>query len=206
MDATVIHDGTVYRGDLFEMWVSKDGATWGFDSYKQSGDNPRTGYVLKKFMPDADVPLNWQTTYTIPWIHFRLAEIYLNYAEAKFELGDEATCREYLSKVRARVNMPAIAATVTGEALRRRLYNERRIELAFEGHRFFDIRRWKIAKDVENRPVMGIDITKDPVTQAKTYTPVQLLVKATFEDKMNLLPIATSEIRRNKELVQSPGW
>jgi starch-binding outer membrane protein, SusD/RagB family len=206
LDATVIHDGTVYRGDLFEMWVSTDGATWGFDSYKQSGDNPRTGYVLKKFMPEADVPLNWQTTYTIPWIHFRLAEIYLNYAEAKFELGDEATCREYISKVRARVNMPAIPATVTGEALRRRLYNERRIELAFEGHRFFDIRRWKIAKDVENRPVIGMDITRNQVTQVKTYTPVQLLVKATYEDKMNLLPIATSEIRRNKELEQSPGW
>ncbi len=92
---------------------------------------------------------------------FRLAEIYLNYAEAKFELGDEAKCREYINKVRARVGMPDIPATVTGEALRERLYNERRIELAFENHRFFDIRRWKIANVVENRPIYGMDIFKD---------------------------------------------
>jgi hypothetical protein len=205
MDASIIHDETVYRGDKFEMWVSTNGTTWGFDSYKQSGDNPRTGYVFKKFMPDADMPLSWQTTYTNPWIHFRLAEIYLNYAEAKFELGDEAACREYLSKVRARVGMPAIPETVSGEDLRRRLYNERRIELVMEGHRFFDVRRWKIAVDVENRPIMGMDILKDPATGVKTYTPV-LLLERKYEEKMNLLPIHTNEIRRNSELTQTPGW
>ena len=205
-DASIIHDSTVYRGDLFEMWVSKDGTKWGFDSYKQSGDNPRGSYILKKFMPDVDVPLNWQTTYTNPWPYFRLAEIYLNYAEARFELGDEATCRTYLSKVRARVGMPAIPATVTGEELRKRLYNERRIELAFEEHRFFDIRRWKIAGDIENRPIIGMDIKKDLSTGATTYTPVQLLVKVPYQDKMNLLPVETNEIRRNPNLGQTPGW
>ncbi len=83
-------------------------------------------------MPETQ-PINFQESYTIPWPFFRLAEIYLNYAEAKFELGDEAKCREYINKVRARasVNLPAIPNTVTGEALRQRLYNERRIELAF---------------------------------------------------------------------------
>lgn len=204
-DATIIHNGTVYRGDHFEMWVSEDGETWGFDSYKQSGDNPRTGYVLKKFMPDEDVPVNWQTQYTNPWPHFRLAEIYLNYAEAQFELGNEALAREYVSKVRARVGMPAIPATVGGAALRERIRNERRIELAFEGHRFFDIRRWKIAAAVENTPIGGMDIVKLE-TGELVYTPVELLVKAPYEEKMNLLPIAADEIRRNPELTQTPGW
>lgn len=205
-DASIIHDSTTYHGDLFEMWINTNGNTWGFDSYKQSGDNPRTNYVIKKFMPDADVPLNWQTIYTNPWPHFRLAEIYLNYAEAKFELGDEATCRQYLSMVRDRVGMPAIPATVTGENLRKRLYNERRIELAFEGHRYFDIRRWKIADEIDSRPIRGMDIIKNLQTGATTYTPVQLLVKLPYEDKMDLLPIETSEIRRNPELEQTPGW
>lgn len=205
-DATVIHDSTIYHGDRFEMWISSTGTTWGNDSYKQSGDNPRTNYVLKKFMPDADVPLNWQTFYTNPWPHFRLAEIYLNYAEAKFELGDEATCRQYLSLVRARVGMPAIPATVTGDKLRMRLYNERRIELAFEGHRFWDIRRWKIASVVDSRPIRGMDIIKNLATGAATYTPVELLVKVPYQDKMNLLPIETAEIRRNPELGQTTGW
>jgi len=204
-EATIIHDSTIYRGDMFEMWVELNGEKKGFDSWKVSSDNPRTNYILKKFMPD-DGPLNWQTTYTIPWPFFRLAEIYLNYAEAKFELGDEAKCREYISKVRARVGMPPIPATVTGDALRQRLYNERRIELAFESHRFFDIRRWKIANIIENRPIRGMDIVKNLSTGATTYTPVQLLVKNPYQDKMNLLPIETSEIRRNPELKQTDGW
>jgi hypothetical protein len=205
-DASIIHDSSTYHGDLFEMWISTAGNTWGFDSYKQSGDNPRTNYVMKKFMPDADVPLNWQTFYTNPWPHFRLAEIYLNYAEAKFELGDEDACRQYVSLVRARVGLPAIPASVTGANLRARLYNERRIELAFEGHRFFDLRRWKIANVIDSRPIRGMDIIKNLATGTTTYTPVQLLVKLPYEEKMNLLPIETSEIRRNPDLAQTPGW
>lgn len=204
-DATVIHDSTVYHGDLMEMWVSSDGNSWGFDSYKQSGDNPRSNYVLKKFMPGDGVPLNWQQPYTNPWIIFRLGEIYLNYAEARFELGDEPICREYLSKIRERAGMPPIPDTVTGEELRKRLYNERRIELAFEEHRFWDVRRWKIALDVENRPIMGMDIIKDINTGVKTYTPVQLLDR-TFEEKMYFLPIEANEIRRNAGMEQNPGW
>lgn len=206
LEATIIHDGSVYRGDIFEMWVSADGDTWGFDSYKQSGDNPRTGYVLRKFMPDRDVPLSWQTTYTNPWPHFRLAEIYLNYAEAKFELGNEGVAREYLSRVRARVDMPPIPASVSGSALRQRIYKERRIELAFEGHRFFDIRRWGIAGDIENRPIRGMDVVRNMQTGQKTYIPVELLVKAPYQDRMDLLPVASDEIRRNPKLTQTPGW
>lgn len=98
---------------------------------------------------------------------FRLGEIYLNYAEAQFELGHEDICRDYISKIRNRVGMPKIPATVTGENLRQRLYNERRIELAFEEHRYFDLRRWKIAMDIENRPIYGMSITKDINTGKK---------------------------------------
>jgi len=97
--------------------------------------------MLRKFMPGIEVPISWQYHYTMPWPIFRLGEIYLNYAEAKFELGDEATCRDYLSKVRARVGMPSHNCFVTGENLRARLYNERRVEMAFEEQRFWDVRR-----------------------------------------------------------------
>ncbi|MBN1181069.1 MAG: RagB/SusD family nutrient uptake outer membrane protein [Bacteroidales bacterium] len=203
-DATIIHDSTVYHGDLWEMWVASDNNTWGYDSYKESGDNPRTHYVWKKFMPEDDVPLNWQYEYTNPWIHFRLGEIYLNYAEAKFERGDEVTCRQYINLIRARAGMPDLPATISGEDLRDRLYNERRIELALEGHRFFDVRRWKIAMEIENKPIEGMDIIIDVNTGATTYTPIVLLEK-TFEEKMHLLPIATDEIKKSG-LEQNPGW
>jgi hypothetical protein len=160
---------------------------------------------MKKFMPEVQ-PISFNERYSTPWPHFRLAEIYLNYAEAMFELGNEAKTREYINKVRARVGMPGIPNTVTGEALRQRLYNERRIELAFEGHRFFDIRRWKIASIIENRPIYGMDVIKNLTTGISTYSPVLLLTKNPWQDKMYLLPIERSEIQRNKELTQTPGW
>ena len=203
--ATILYDSTVFHGDLLEMWVSSTGTEFGYDSWKQSSDNPRSSYWLRKFMPESQ-PISFAERYTIPWPFFRLAEIYLNYAEAKFELGDEAKCREYVNKVRSRVGMPDIPATVTGEDLRERLYNERRIELAFENHRFFDIRRWKIANVVESRPIYGMDIFKDLNSGVKTYSPVLLLQKNPYQDKLNFLPIETAEIRRNPELTQSPGY
>ncbi|WP_100612760.1 RagB/SusD family nutrient uptake outer membrane protein [Confluentibacter lentus] len=204
LDASIIHDESQYHGDTFEMWVSPDGSTYGYDNYKQSSDNPRSNYIMRKFMPDDNTPISWQTNYTNPWIIFRLGEIYLNYAEAKFQLGDEATAREYASKTRNRVGMPNIPATVTGNDLRQKIYNERRIELAFEEHRLWDVKRWKIAEDIENRPIYGMDIFKDG--NVKTYTPV-LLLQRTFLPEMYLLPIETNEILRNGgSLTQTPGW
>ncbi len=133
----------------------------------------------------------------------------MNYAEAQFELGNEGVARQYINLVRKRpsVNMPDIDATVTGAALRERLYKERRVELAFEGHRFWDVRRWKIAMDVENRPLFGMDIVKDVATGVKTYTPAKKLDRK-FEEKMYLIPIETNEVRRNANpgFAQNPGW
>jgi hypothetical protein len=188
-----------------EMWISANTSQFGYDSWKQSSDNPRSSYWLRKFMPETQT-ISFAERYTIPWPHFRLAEIYLNYAEAKFELGDYAKCREYINKVRTRAGMPNLPATLTGEPLRQRLYNERRIELAFESHRFFDIRRWKIANVIENRPIYGMDITKDLATGVTTYSPVLLLQKNAYQDKMNLLPVETAEVRRNDPTLQTPGW
>ncbi|RKD90327.1 RagB/SusD family nutrient uptake outer membrane protein [Mangrovibacterium diazotrophicum] len=205
-DATIIHDGTLYHGAVHEMWVASDGNSWGYDSYKQSSDNPRGNYILKKFMPGDDIEISWQTPYTNPWIIFRLGEIYLNYAEAMFELGHEDVCREYMSMVRARVGMPEIPESVTGEDLRTRLYKERRVELAFEEHRYFDVRRWNVALDTENDPIYGMDIIKDVDTGEKSYSPV-LLLERHFYEKMYFLPVGTDEIKKNNgSLEQTTGW
>ncbi len=206
LDASVIHDESVYHGDTFEMWISSDASSWGMDHYKQSGDNPTSGYQMRKFMPGPSEELSWQVTYTQPWIFFRLAEIYLNYAEAEFELGHEDVCREYINKIRTRAGVGILGSDITGENLRARLYNERRIELVFEEHRYFDLRRWKLAEEVENRPMYGIAITKDVATGKKTYAE-ELLVKRVFTNQMYLLPIATSEIRKNGgTLLQTKTW
>lgn len=205
--ATILHDGDTFRGDLYEMWIAEDGSQWGFDSFRNTGDNPRTNYVLKKFMP-TDGPFNWDVTFTMQYPHFRLAEIYLNYAEAQFELGNEAKAREYLNKVRSRqsVNLPDIPETITGEDLRNRIYKERRVELAYEGHRWFDVRRWRIAEEVENAPIRTLDIYMDLSTGEKRYEEVILLDRSgTFQEFRSLLPIAEDEIRRTG-IEQNPGY
>lgn len=215
LEASVIHEGTVFNPGAtpsaptaFEMWVSEDGSTWGYDSYKTTGDNPRTNTAIKKFMPSQG-PINWSTPRLEQWPFFRLSEIYLNYAEAKFELGDEAIAREYVNKVRRRpgVNLPDIPVTVTGEALRSRIYNERRVELVFEMHRFFDVRRWGIATTTENAKIYGYDVFKDVATGVKRYQKVNLLDKTgTFEAFKSLLPIASDELKRNPQLTPTLGY
>lgn len=204
LEATVLHQGSVFHGNLFEAWIAEDGESWGYDHYKQSGDNPTSGMQIRKFMPE-EQDLNWQEKYTNPWIFFRLGEIYLNMAEAAFETGNEPECREYINKVRARAGMPGLGADVTGEALRARLYNERRIELVFEDHRYFDVRRWKIADDVLNRKGHGIKIIKK-ADGTLEYSEEQIWDRA-FDPKMYLLPIDTQEILKNNgTLQQTRTW
>lgn len=205
LDATVLHEGSTFHDQTLEFWVASDGKTYAWDNYRRNGDNPRTSYVLRKFNPE-EGEISWQVEYTQPWIIFRVAEMYLNYAEAEFELGNEAVAREYINKVRARVNMPGLPDSVTGEKLRTRLYNERRIEFAFEEHRYFDVRRWKIAMDTENRPYYGVEIVKDVNTGEMTYNDL-LLGQRKFTEQMYLLPIETNEIRKNNgSLLQTETW
>jgi hypothetical protein len=129
----------------------------------------------------------------------------LNYADAKFELGDEAAAREYLNKVRSRpgVDMPSV--TDSGEALRKRIRNERRVELALEEHRFYDVRRWKIAMEIENKPIlaMNIQILSDG---SKTYE-ITVLIAHSFSEQHYLLPIPRTEIDKSLgSLVQNPEY
>lgn len=108
-----------------------------------------------------------------PW--FRLAEMYLNYAECAYMLGKEDICREYINKVRSRKDVMMPAVTETGEALWDRLVNERRIEMSFEMVRYFDVRRWKTAPFYENIPFAGMRtmILKNGTKQDTVYRMVR---------------------------------
>jgi hypothetical protein len=140
-----------------------------------------------------------------PWTFFRYGEILLNYAEAKYFTGDEATAREYLNKVRKRpgVNMPDV--TESGAALLKRIQNERRIELAFEEHRWFDVRRWKIAMVELNEPGRKISVTKDAAGK-KIYSVANFGQPRAFFDRNYLLPIPQSEMDKNKLFTQNAGY
>lgn len=137
------------------------------------------------------------------FILFRYAEILLNYAEAMDEwLGPDnteeecdLTARAALNQVRKAAQMPDI--TETGDEFTARLRNERRVELAFEDHRFWDIRRWKIGEVVKD--IYGVRKTADMYAKEKIQTRI-------WEDKMYLYPISQQELYNNPNLGQNPGW
>ena len=161
-----------------------------------------SGYYLRKFI-DPTVEHEYAAVggnQEAPWHFFRLGEIYLNYAEACIELNEEDEAKTYLNMLRARAGMPDI--TDTGQDLVERYRNERRVELAFEEHRYFDVRRWMIASEVLDRNANGI-IIEQPFGQAPEYE-VGLVQNRAWNDKMYLLPIVDDEMNSNSNLVQNP--
>ena len=202
LDASILHDGS--------MWAGRETETWhgGLDSPESSigsWNASKTAYAFKKFMVESIPPAGSSVKPESPWIFFRLAEFYLNYAEIMYELGNEEQAREYVNKVRARqsVNMPPV--TASGDKLRDKIRNERRVELAFEGHRFFDVRRWCIADETENRDLLAMNIQKQ-ADGSKTYE-VTMLLKRSFLEQHKLVPIPRTEIDKSEgALVQNPGY
>lgn len=200
--ASILYNGGIWAGRETETFKG------GLDSSEspiEAWNASMTGYYLKKFMPENIPPRGSGVYSTSPFIYFRYAEILLNYAEAKFELGDEETAREYLNKVRARasVQMPNVIAS--GEELRKAIHNERRVELFYEGHRFFDVRRWKTAMDIENKPIIAMTIEKEGDGKYKYKTTT--LLERYFADQHYLIPIPREEINKSLgSLDQNPNY
>ena len=140
-----------------------------------------------------------------------MGEFYLNYAEAVFNylgsadaVGTEFTmsAREAVNVVRNRsdVQMPEVPEGLTNNQFVEKYRRERMVELAFEQHRFWDVRRWK-AGDTQ-RSIVQMQITKNN----DTYTYKRVISNRYWDDKMYLFPIPDSEIRKNPNLIQNPGW
>lgn len=195
---TVIYNGTTFNGRTIQTY------TGGTDGPDKSGGS-LTGYYLKKLLLPT---LNLQTGQTGQHnaIFFRSAELLLNYAEALNEAqGPVADVYTAVNRVRQRtsVAMPALPVGLTQDQMRLRIQNERRVELSFEGHRYWDVRRWKIGTTAFNAPLQGMQITLNGATT--TYTPYTIEQRS-FTDKMNLYPIQLKELQSNSALVQTPGW
>jgi hypothetical protein len=180
--------------------------TGGYDVSNQ--DATLTGYYIRKFIEE-DQGISQTRHYTAPFLLFRLSEIYLNYAEAQYHLGNEDLAREYINKIRDREGVKMPPVTATGEALLEKIYHERYIELAFEGHRYFDVRRWKIAEKTETTHIMGHEIIKnnDGTFTYNRYRLTQESRKNEWKEAFYRLPIEFSEIQKsNKSLEQNPGY
>lgn len=162
----------------------------------------KTGYYMKKFLnPDYNNEQEDEMD-TTPWIFFRLAEIYLNYAECQMELGNKAEALKYINLVRQRVHLPA----ATGADLRSEYEYERRVELMFEGRRFFDLRRWKkmaVAYSDTNLPrAMKIYKMKDG-TLLYSHD-VTVLQHRNFRDAMYWMPVPRYELLKCPNLDGAP--
>lgn len=196
----------------------------GVDTRESSIENwngSRTHYYHRKFIdPNPSLADNQSSAQVIPWPFIRYTEAVLNYVEASIELGEEDVARDWLSKIRFRSGMPAV--TESGDALVQRYRNERRVELAYEEHRYHDARRWLIAEETLGQIVQTIDIRAtlrpgqtahtpymyDPAVYEYAYNVVENTENETrtWDNKMFYRPIARDEISRNMLLVQNPGY
>lgn len=203
---SILTNATLFKGRAVESWVG------GLDGLGK----PRattTGYYIRKFI-DENLNLTQNSSSLHTWVLFRHAEILLNYAEAMNEAYDPESKNGYtlsakaaVDRVRSRtgVAMPILPPGLTKEEMRKRIRNERRVELAFEEHRFFDVRRWKIAEQTENMPAMAMKITKDSDGNFS-----YVVVKAedrVFDKKMYFYPIPEAEVLKSEGAIQqNEGW
>jgi len=205
--ATILYNGT--------NWLTAPLATYnGGASRPLNGQTETlTGYYMGKFMyyPE-DTTQTTFASHVEDWVFFRYGEILLNYAEAENEAaGPSPAVYSALYQIRARAGIPAgtdgtygLGTTSDKTALRLQIQNERRIEMAFEEQRYFDIRRWKIAETVMNQPRMGVSINNSGGTLTYNYVPV--LTTKFVAPTMYLYPIPYSQVIEDPNLKQNPGW
>ncbi|MDR1919940.1 MAG: RagB/SusD family nutrient uptake outer membrane protein [Tannerellaceae bacterium] len=193
---TYEHDGVVYN-------VS------GKDAGSDTGDQSKTGFYQKKFWDETLQSVDMGKSET-PWVIFRLAEIYLNLAEAAIELGGkEAEALDAVNLIRARAGIQALTAID-----REKVRHERKVELAFEGHRFWDMKRWRIAHlDASQGGLNNFrgsalypwyNLSDGAYTfETSDRTPKQVRI---FLERNYYTRINDDDMNSNPKLVQNPGY
>ncbi|MBQ9398980.1 MAG: RagB/SusD family nutrient uptake outer membrane protein [Bacteroidales bacterium] len=204
----------------FALTVVKNGDLWpsngaqqkametfvgGFNAAPKYGATP-TGYYLRKYVDGSCVTTaDNQTRRRHTWIIFRLGEFYLDYAEAVFHATGSAndatygmTANEAINKLRNRADIQMPKFTEDGEAWIERYERERLVELAFENHRFWDVRRWK------KGPQYFKTIQVASINSALLLT--RTTVNRQWDDKYYFYPIPQTELKKNPNLTQNQGW
>lgn len=179
----------------------------------RSNNYSPTGYLNKKGVHPLLVQDQLSVTQNYPWPVVRLAELYLNYAEALIEYGDDlATAKTYIDRVRTRAGIPTIDeawASIGGAAdkatLRSIVRQERTIELYLENHRFWDLRRWMTAAEYLNVKAKGMNI--QGATDEEFFRVSEVVYPRSFRSPaFYLMPIPIAEINKNENLIQNPGY
>ena len=201
--ASINFDGAMFQGREVECFLP--GGLDSQDGPIEAWNATTTGYYDRKFGNESILVPRGTNVGNTPWPHFRYNEVLLNYAEAEFFLGNEEACREYINMIRSRPSVDMPPVTVSGTELLEKLQHERKIELYLEGHRYFDVRRWKIAPEVLSVDAKRVSIYKDPDTGIKSYEYSTFQTRE-FPEKMYYLPIPQDEMNKNPNLEQNPGY
>ncbi len=204
--ANLNFNGAQFRGRDVQYFLSADVNVnpHGLDSPEGLGNtahSSKTGYNIKKFQNEALGEDIQATSPDRPFILYRLAEIYLNYAEAQYHLGQEGVAREYVNKISSRALQPDI--TASGPELLEAIKRERRIELCFEGHNFFDERRW-MNEDHLGFDVRGLRWTKE-IDGTLTNEEYTVITRPWFSQQY-YLPIPQTEVEKAPSLLQNEGY
>ena len=203
--ASIVTNGSTWNGRVIDQ------SAGGSDDMSKANAS-RTGYYLKKFLTD-NLNLQQGQAAQHNWVAYRWAEVLLNYAEAMNETygpdaipaGYTMSARTALQQVRDRAStkLPKVSAA-DKDSFREAVKRERRVELAFEDHRYWDLLRWKDAMDVLNKPVLGVAVTK---TENGWSYEVKEVATRTFHERNYYLPFLRSEIENsNNTLEQNPNY
>jgi hypothetical protein len=202
--ASIIYDGCTWRGKTIYTRLGVANNANEINITGKSGNTGRTGYFTKKLQDStiASPPSNLDGA---NFIVFRYAEILLNYAEAQNELsGPDQTINNAINLIRTRAGLPNLPTGLNQSDLRERIRHERRIEMAFEGRRFYDLLRWQIAAQVFSQPMHGMKITGSG--NSLIYTPVVVRSIKFNAAKNYLQPLPQAAIDQNPKIVQNPGY
>ncbi|KAA2242707.1 RagB/SusD family nutrient uptake outer membrane protein [Chitinophaga agrisoli] len=204
-NATILYNGAHWLNSTMQTYeggISKPNSTL---------QQTVSGFYMRKFM-GAFEDASTYSNHSSDWIILRYAEVLLAYAEARneAEAAPQADVYQQLYAIRARAGIDpgaggnyGLTPNMTQAAMRAVIQNEWRIEFAFEEHRFFDLRRWKLAQTVLNKPRTGVSIVKNGGDY--TYNPVTLL-NTVFQERQYLYPIPYNETAKNPNMKQNPGW
>lgn len=202
--ASVLYNGASWKGRTLETFV---GGTDGYIDYSQGNNKATTvtGYYMKKFLNEKNTNFDIDGSDSF-WVEMRYAEVLLIMAEAYAESGDMTQALAALNRVRERAGISP-RNTSDKEEFMSFLRTERMVELAFEGHRYWDLRRWKLARGVLHGQRMHA--TKITKKADGTFSYKQVAcddANRYFPEKYYLIPVPNSEIRNNTKCVQNPLW
>lgn len=211
LEQTVFYNGSTWLRRVVETF--EGGRDKPNSSSIANGVQTQTGYYLKKGMANdanntAFTNVMFHQSVTPTFCLIRYADILLMYAEAQNEYaGPDASVYNAVQAIRQRAGLSpsALPAGLSQDAMRQAIRNERRLEFAFEEQRYYDIRRWKIAKQVYAAPLHGVTIVKNN-DGSFVYTPKTITTPFFNDATMYLYPVANGEILVNPSMQQNPNY